>query len=171
MTAIDPTHTYYNPKNSGHRDSLANGEEFQDFATDVLRICRGFIVQNYTSRKYQRKVGEGPQRIEFKRDNHCTKSKRLSVEIAEKFDENDPNWKASGIFHWHNPIFYVQGNFEEIWVFLTRDLKKLAYDPKYERKTEETLKAFYLPFSECLMYSIFRIEREEIEKAKIFLKL
>lgn len=138
---------YPHSKNS---QSVENGNEFQDFAMRTLSEKWGFIVQVHTSAKYQLVHGESVQGIEIKYDALCTKTNRLSIEIAEKTNLDKP-WVKSGIYSDPPSRFYIQGNFEAFWFFITRHLVFLHKSKKkeYKEKEEPTIRAFYLPFEDA----------------------
>ena len=62
-------------------DSFEIGLEFQDFVTRKL-AATGLYIQNYGSKKYQYEYGENQQGFEIKYDELCTKTYRLSIEVA-----------------------------------------------------------------------------------------
>jgi hypothetical protein len=135
---------------SPNAHSVEDGHEFEDFARDVL-ISRGIIVHTNKSAKFQIGQGENPQGIEFKRDNWCTKTRRLSIEYAEKRDARNQRWADSGILVggiW----LYVQGNESAFYVFGIRTLRNLydgwrAGELSLDAHDEPTVRAFYLPFA------------------------
>jgi len=118
---------------------------------------RGIILQNYSSKKYQYEKGENRQGWEIKFDSWCTKSGRLSIEVAEK-TANDSPWVSSGVYSNDGSWIYVQGNLECFWIFLKSFLRNLYWctngkgEPRYERKEETTIKTFYLPIEDADKY-------------------
>ena len=149
---------------SKNKNSITDGLEFQDWVTDLLSR-HGIIIQNYCSRKYQFTRGENRQGFEIKLDRRCTETGRLSIETYEKTEVN-AQWVQSGILREDGSIFYVQGNCECVWIFLKKFLQKLYWanngddKPRYERKEEATIKAFYLPIEDADKYG-HRIEPEQ----------
>ncbi len=132
---------------SKNENSIQEGIEFQDFVADELYKI-GCIVQNYGSRKYQFNFGENKQGWEIKRDNLCTKTKRMSIEIAEKSKAGNKVWIPSGIMRKDNTWLYIQGNYEIIAIFGKSILLNLYEIKKNSLQHHETttIQAFYLPF-------------------------
>ena len=128
--------------------SFQDGLEYQDFVC-VQLAQQGIILQNLASRRYQFEVGENLQGFEIKKDDRCTETLRLSIEVAEK-TRNDPSlgWTPSGIFRSDNSWLYVQGNYSIIFVFAKNLLVK--WQEKYRPPLTDkfgTVKTFYMPFS------------------------
>ncbi|HOM03522.1 MAG TPA: hypothetical protein PLH43_11970 [Acetivibrio sp.] len=137
--------------NSKNKNSEEEGNQFQDFVVDLL-FDMGIVIQNYTSRKYQYEKGENKQGIEIKLDNWCSKSKRLSIEIAERTCIEN-SFVESGIYRKDNSFLYIQGNFDIVFIFQKSLLQLLHKSGRYEEKEEETIKAFYLPFTDAEKYA------------------
>lgn len=131
------------------RNSFQDGLEFQDFACHALTSRVGLIIQNFSSRKWQFNVGENIQGIEIKQDQRCLETGRLSIEVAER-SQNNPAiaWTPSGIRRQDNAWLYVQGNYQVIFIFAKNWLNRY-----YEEKRPEifesrgTIRKFYLPIS------------------------
>ena len=151
----------YSNHNSGRSDSGKDGEEFQDFCIDLFADRISFIIQQYSSKKYQYDKGESRQRIEIKLDNRHTGTGRLSIEIAEKKNGNDTDWIHSGIYSWKNPLFYIIGNYQSVYLFSNKFLILLHRTNKYEEKTHPpeypTIKRYFLPLQEAEKYCITRL--------------
>ena len=129
-------------------NTFQRGLEFQDFICEIL-FKEGIIVQNFSSKKYQYEIGENKQGFEIKLDALCTKTKRLSIEIAEKKNSNNQEWINSGIYGIGNSWMYIQGNYEIIFIFPKNILVALHKSKKYEEvESHGTIKKFYLPFDE-----------------------
>lgn len=126
------------------------GMEFQDFVCSQL-AKEGIILQNLVSKKYQYEIGENLQGFEIKKDDRCTDTNRLSIEMYER-TANDPAklWVPSGIQRSDNTWLYIQGNYKIIFIFSKRfllrffEIKKPALDEKYG-----TIRTFYLPFEDA----------------------
>lgn len=129
------------------KDSLEKGLAFQDFVCMKLAE-RHIILQNIGSKKFQFEVGENLQGFEIKLDTPCTRTGRLSIEVAEKSSRDMLYWTDSGIMRQDNSIMYIQGNYEAFWMFWKKQLCRW-----YEKKkppVEEfngTIKRFFLPLS------------------------
>jgi len=142
---------------SKNPNSIQDGLEFQDFVMETLAKEHGIYIQNYSSKKYQLNKGENIQRFEIKLDMRCTETRRLSIEIAERTALDRP-WVNSGIYA-NKSFFYVHGNFECFWIFITSFLQQLEKvkqeeEYKYQHKEETTIKAFYLPIEDANKYGI-----------------
>ena len=129
-----------------------DGLEFQDFVCTELAKC-GVILQNLSSRKYQFEVGENLQGFEIKLDEWCTKSRRLSIEVAEK-SRNDPalKWTPSGIARTDNSWLYIQGNRSILFVFAKRSLlawHKQRITAEMLEEKHGTITTFYLDFADA----------------------
>lgn len=132
--------------------SVEQGNEFQDFVMDALRIHCGILVQCYTSKKYQVEQGENPQGIEIKLDNWCSRSNRLSIEIAGRTSLTR-DFIPSGIYRRDNTWLYIQGNFIVLYVFAKTTLQLLHKTGRYTAKAEPTVQAFYLPDKDARRYA------------------
>jgi hypothetical protein len=135
------------------------GQEFQDFCMMQLRDF-GIYIQFYGSRKNQYNIGESCNHIEVKLDEPCSKTHRLSIEIAERkrregggFNE----WVKSGIYRNDNSIWYLQGNYDYLALFEKRILVQYHKQQKRKYHCEKyfpiddpdlaTGRAFYVNFS------------------------
>ena len=125
--------------------------EFQDFVCTLL-ARQHIVLQNLASKKYQYEVGENLQGFEIKLDQTCSRSLRLSIEVAEKADGTSQKWAESGILRDDNTWLYIQGNYQVIFVFAKNHLRRYlgqkappivewGKDP-----SKPTVKRFFLPF-------------------------
>lgn len=146
----------YPQRNSGHADSLEVGHEFQDFVCTELSKC-GIILQNLSSRRYQFDIGENLQGFEIKLDSPCTRTGRLSIEIAEKVSGQSRVWAPSGINRGDNCWLYVQGNYERLFIFQTKLLRLLQKRASYVLdewpRDNPTVRKFYLPLADAEKYA------------------
>lgn len=115
----------------------------------------GVIVQNYSSKEYQYKLGENIQGWEIKLDARSADTGRLSIEIAEKKFADQIDWIPSGIYGHNCPHFYIQGNHTGIFIFITDFLKRLHKLNRYEEKEEPTIRTFYLPLNDAKKYGLW----------------
>ncbi len=128
-------------------NSVEEGLRFQDWIMQQAYLDYGFVLQINSSAKSQLQQGESIQRFEVKLDNWCTKTYRLSIEIAEKSKTSNLHWVKSGIFSSTNPSFYIQGNYEKYFVFVTSRLIEYYQVRLHEQFDEKpTVRTFYLPF-------------------------
>jgi len=133
-------------------DSLESGRQFQDFVCEQL-AKDNIVLQNLSSKKYQYELGENLQGFEIKLDRLCTKTKRLSIEIAEKTKASNSAWVRSGIYRDDNTWLYIQGNYQILFIFFKNFLKGLHICSRYELDEIPTLKKFYLPFEDAHKYA------------------
>lgn len=126
------------------KDSLEKGLSFQDFVCIQL-AKRHIILQNIGSKKFQFQVGENLQGFEIKLDTNCTRTGRLSIEVAEKTNRDMLYWTDSGIMKEDNSIMYIQGNYEAFWMFWKNQLQRWYKKNKPEVTTfNGTIRRFYL---------------------------
>lgn len=142
--------------------SFSDGLEYQDFVVEHLSK-QGIYIQLHTSKKYQFERGESVQRAEIKLDRRCTETGRLSIEIAEKTKSDNSTWVSSGIYRNDNSIFYIQGNFQRIYLFNKKDLKRYherycEYSYEESPQAKPTVRKFYLPLEKADYYCILRVD-------------
>jgi hypothetical protein len=107
----------------------------------------------------QFKRGDAVEGYEIKLDNHCTKTRRLSIEIAERTALHRP-WVASGIYASSNARWYVQGNTDRFWVFDRNALR--VYHKEFAaaggeviRDNPATIAKFYLSVEEATAMCLY----------------
>lgn len=128
--------------------SLEDGLRFQDFVRPLL-LQYGILAVYYTSREYQLKHGESVYGIEIKLDNLCTKTGRLSIEVAEKGRASNASYVPSGIYRADNTWLYVHGNYERFFVFAKKYLRVAHVSGKYQTHDKPTIKTFYIPMADA----------------------
>jgi hypothetical protein len=150
--------TATNYPDSKNKNAFEDGLRFQDFAVEQLARRYGFIIQLYSSRHYQFNHGESVQRCEFKLDKRFIETGRLSIEVAER-TALDKQWVSSGIYSATLPVFYVQGNHDQFFVFDRRWLARY-HQQKLKGKYEEkpTIRTFYMPIDTAEEYSLLSID-------------
>jgi hypothetical protein len=147
----------YNSDNSGHEDSYAIGERFQDFVCIEL-AKHNIIIQNINIKYFQYNEGENLQGVEIKYDGRCTGDNgttptgRLSIEIAEKTEASNYQFVPSGIYRNDNSWLYIQGNYMNLWIFSKNILQLLHRNGKYEEHELPTIKKFYLPIDKADLF-------------------
>jgi hypothetical protein len=157
MSSADPIYP-----DAKHPNEYQRGVEWQDFVCQYL-VREGIVLQNFSSKKYQYEVGENLQGWEIKRDDRCTDTGRLSIEVAEKSSRGLPFWTDSGIMSRLNPWLYIQGNRSILFIFATKTLR--AYLAKYNCEVTEkmgTIKTFYIPMdvAEYLALKVIRLDQD-----------
>lgn len=138
--------------------SFGDGVEYQDFV--LTRVAAlGWIVQTYSSKRYQIERGESFTGVEIKLDRRCTETGRLSIEVAEKSRADVAVWTPSGIFREDNAWLYAQGNYQVLYVFAKNWLRRY-FDEKCPPTAESygTVRKFYLPteLAERFAAKVFR---------------
>jgi len=147
----------YNKENSGHVNSYAVGEKFQDFVCIEL-AKHGIYLQNINSKKFQFDTGENLQGWEIKYDGRCTgengkkASGRLSIEVAEKTNKNNLYYVNSGIYRGDNSWLYIQGCYTVIYIFSVTMLRLLYESNEFDIHEKDTVKSFYLTFEDADRY-------------------
>jgi hypothetical protein len=157
MPSADPIYP-----NAKHANEYQRGMEFQDFVCQLLSR-EGIVLQNFVSKLYQYEVGENIQGWEIKRDDRCSSTGRLSIEVAEKSCSGLPFWTDSGIMSRLNPWLYIQGNRSVIFIFATKILR--AYLAKNGCEITEkmgTIRTFYIPLDEAERLALKVIRTESL---------
>ena len=132
-----------------HVDSYQRGVEFQDYVCAVL-ARQGLILQNLQSRRYQWSVGENLQGWEIKLDELCTRSGRLSIEVAEKSKAANALWVPSGIMREDNSWLYVQGNYDVLFIFGKKMLRAWHKQKRPELfEALGTVQKFYISMTDA----------------------
>jgi len=117
MSSVEPVYP-----DAKSESSFQDGLEFQDFVCEKL-AGESIILQNFCSKKYQFAVGENLQGVEIKYDSWCSKSGRISIEVAEKTrNDSSLQWTPSGICREDNSWLYIQGNYKLLFIFAKRFL-------------------------------------------------
>ena len=133
--------------------SFESGLDFQDYVATKLHDILGVTITNYQSMRWQFADGENRQGIEIKLDRDCIRTKRLSIEIAEKTKATNAEYVPSGIYRNDNSWLYIQGTWLVIFVFAKSLLKLLHRSGRYEGHTLPTLMGYYLPFDDAYKYA------------------
>lgn len=108
--------------------TLEIGRQFQDFILyDLGR--KGISFMNYTSKKYQFKVGENTAGIEIKHDMLFRKTNNLFIESQTKTKYGQ--WFNSGINNNDNSWLFLIGDEKKYWIFGKKSLKLLLNKSEY----------------------------------------
>jgi hypothetical protein len=130
-------------------EQMKEGQEYQDFVCQQLLFKLGFPIVQYCSKKYQYEVGESACGFEIKHDKRLKETGNLYIEIAEKSKPSNEEYISSGIYRDDNSWLYLIGNYEKIYIFGKRHLRKIYEDPKREK----TLKRIEIPTSKGFLLS------------------
>jgi hypothetical protein len=108
-----------------YANQLAQAEEFQDFWCEYLWKRECLAICNFSSKKYQYKIGENLQGFEFKQDNYFKKTNNLWIETEERSSPNK-EYVKSGIYRPDNAWMYCIGNYSTLYIFSKKGLCKLS---------------------------------------------
>ena len=112
-----------------YKNQLNEGQEFQDFWCSYLWKHECLAIGNFSSKKYQFKIGENLQGFEFKYDKQFQKTGNLWIEIEER---NNPKHKyvKSGIYRNDNTWMYCIGDYLTLYFFTKKGLCRLKESNK-----------------------------------------
>jgi hypothetical protein len=137
-------------RDSRNRRSIIEGDAFVDLV--LTRLARsGYHCEKIVDSSRQIRCGDAVVNgdfVEIKLDNVCTRSSRLSIEIAEK-TKIGTSWIPSGIYAPSVAVWYIQGNPAIFYVFRRSDLRRFFEDtnPEIKDTNPATIKNFYLPMT------------------------
>ena len=119
-----------------YNSNLYDSNEYLDWVSDKLRKATpGLIIGPYASRKYQFEHGESFSGIEIKNDKKLAgndkdikPSHNLYFEVAEKSHPSNLRYVKSGIYRNDNGWLFLIGNYEEAFLFCTKQLRRMFED-------------------------------------------
>jgi len=162
-----------------YRAKLQDGNEYSDWISDKLRQANpSIIIGMYASKKYQIEKGESFSGIEIKNDRRLAgdddgrPTHNLYFEVAEKSCKERTNYVDSGIYRSDNCWLYLTGNYEEAFLFSTKQLIWLYENKKYhdlygvETKKTDTSMGFIIPRDKVLN-SIYLLQHWVFDEEKI----
>ena len=137
------------------KDTAEVGEKFELYMARLMGWTRCVTKEDQIG------IGDTKEGYEIKLDARCTDTRRISIEIAE----NTPRhlkWMPSGIYAANSAIWYVQGNYKIVWVFLREKL--IAY---FEEKRplvtfKKTIATFYLSLDQVAEMSECEIDMRHL---------
>lgn len=132
-----------------YETKLEKGLKFQDYVVEKLYDI-GLPIISYSSKKYQVMVGENKCGFEIKFDDCMKNTGNIYIEIAEKSNANNLNYVDSGIFRTDNTWLYIIGDYNKLFIFDKRLLKRVFNNKYYKnfngRYVETaTSKGFLIP--------------------------
>ena len=131
--------------------TLEKGRIFQDYILFDLNK-RGISFSNYTSKKFQYKVGENTAGIEIKHDMMFRKTNNLFIEIKTKC--RNGSWLKSGIYRNDNTWLFLIGDKLKYWIFGKQSLKRiLSQDGKYKLVQTKDSAGYLLPVQDASIYA------------------
>ena len=104
---------------------LKEGTEFQDYVTCAL-YNTGLVVVGFSSKSYQKKVGENLLGLEIKRDGRFRETKNLYIETHETIKPELGEYLPSGIFREDNSWLWLIGDEQGFFIFGKKFLQSLA---------------------------------------------
>ena len=149
-------YNYYN-------ENFEKGLQFQDFVINTLIKRQCLVLSPLMSNNAQVYVGETLQGFEIKYDARCTgdnktqATNQLSIEIAEKQVKENEYYVPSGIYRDDNSWMYIQGNYQQFWIFSKKMLQVLHKTKNYKEASMPTIKKFYLPLDHADYYCAKKI--------------
>lgn len=139
--------------NEYYKEKMEAGLEYQDFIADQLRKATPcMILGAYSSRRYQYEKGESASGIEIKHDMLMKQTGNLYIEVAEKSNEDIPDYTPSGIMRNDNTWLYLIGDYEQAFLFSKEQLKMVYADRK--RWNLRGIKPVQTPTSIGFLYPI-----------------
>ena len=113
-----------------YEHTYEEGIEYQDFVSDQL-YDRGIpVLCHYASKQYQLKKGENKLGVEIKYDRKMKTTGNIFIEIGEK--SKTGKFVKSGLYRDDNSWLYAIGDYELIFVFSKKYLKRL-YESDHNR--------------------------------------
>jgi hypothetical protein len=128
--------------------NLEAAKEFEDFASDVLRVQWLLSIHVYQSKRRQIRDGESAPGVEIKLDRNWGKTGNLFIETSERWN-NEVAFRPAGVNGkcW----LYLIGDYDRFWLFGTSTLKKLAAMNPFKLteapRESPTAKGFLLPIA------------------------
>lgn len=146
-----------------YKQKLEEALEYEDFIYSLLHAI-GISVVPYRSRKYQLEKGENIAGIEIKHDERFCETGNLYIETAEKAHPANANWVPSGIYREDNGWLYITGDYENVYIFATAQLRYVAEHREVIRKEIPTSKGFLLSKAAAKRAAIRVLDANEIRK-------
>jgi hypothetical protein len=139
---------------------LEESQKYTDFLTVELSK-RGLILQMFTSKQYQISHGESHGKIEVKYDRRMCETKNLYIELYEKSNPANKDFIASGVNREDNTILWAQGDYDTLYIFCKKGLKKIIDGCRKIEK--DTSIGLLLPMVKADQYCALKIRFNEIE--------
>lgn len=127
-----------------YKEKFEQGLEYQDFVAVELIEQLGIPLSFFGSKKYQYNKGENKQGIEIKFDNNLEVTGNLFIEFAEKSNADNSEFIPSGILRKDNTWLYLIGNYNEIFIFDIKTLRRMYVSKKHKEVEIPTSKGFLL---------------------------
>lgn len=130
-------------------DTIKAGSAYEELIADFIKRHPQHDIGLYKTKHEQFNIGESKDGVEIKLDRVSQRTKRLSIEVAEK-TRIDGEWRPSGIYRNDNTRFYIQGNLIAAWVFRRSHLQRIDAAMQNHRVFNvKTIESFFLSFREA----------------------
>jgi hypothetical protein len=143
-----------------YKECLEKGSQYEDFIMEKLMDQIGIGLTSYKSREYNIKKGENRQGIEIKFDDKYKKTGNIYIEISEKTNKNNKEFIKSGIYRDDNSWLWVQGDYEQAFIFSKKYLILFHNSNKYKEVGNDTSRGFLIPQEDvkkyCLKHLFFK---------------
>jgi hypothetical protein len=130
-------------------DTVAVGDQFERFMYERVKFMLGIPLTPHVGRTMQF-LGENEEGWEFKLDRTSAQTGRLAIEVQERAKASGL-WVKGGILRDDNTVWYCQGHFKLVHIFLRDDLVKeynmLGRDDIFE--FNGTIRRFFLPLDQA----------------------
>lgn len=123
---------------------LEKGWEYQDFVMMAL-LKVGITLQCYQSKAYQTKYGESLNGIEIKYDKKLQDTGNIYIEVESRSPYYTNQWTPSGIMCKDKSWLYLIGDYNEIFIFGKKTLKRYVNSGKFKYTETETSKGWLIP--------------------------
>lgn len=121
------------------------GKNHEKWFYFILRELLNIILTPCKTKWEQYNIGENLEGYELKGDEESNRTDNLFIEIVERRGRTTGQFVPSGIFRYDNTKCYVQGNYNEIFIFNINTLRDLSKNRKIITIKRGTSKGFILP--------------------------
>lgn len=132
---------------------LQDGKDYEEFVVKTMLAKRNIKLDIFRTLEQQFYVGESAQGYEIKLDRNFRKTGNLYLEVGEKKPSADV-YIDSGILRKDNTVYYLIGDYSEIFILSKRQLRSLFHDGtlyrQYNTHMGETSMGFLLNFTNSM---------------------
>lgn len=143
-----------------YESMFENGEGYQSYVKAVLGMELQ-IPLDFTDKYGQLRVGETIQGVEVKYDMRFKETGNLWIETAEKSSPEVKEYSPSGVFRNDNTWLYLIGDYDVMFVFGKKTLKRLSSEYAVRENNMKTSKGFLLPRKDAEKYAELIIEEKK----------
>ena len=105
------------------QEKSEKSKEYQDFICRWFAQNYGLVMSVFSSRKYQKEIGESIQGFEIKYDMLFEETGNLYIECGEKAMPRPGEYYPSGINANDNSWLYFIGNYHTLYIFSKKQLR------------------------------------------------